>query len=102
MRNMPISGAAAALSLHVLLAASMAIAVEPEAEETPEPETAAVEKAVVEVRDSLPFIPNSNTIATKLPVELKWTPTNVGVVTSEVISEQNDRVLGEARRTSAE
>ncbi len=59
-------------------------------------EPAAVQKDVVFVQDSLPFIPTSNTIATKLPVELRWTPANVGVVPGKLIREQNALVLSDA------
>ena len=96
MNMMPILRAAAALSMLLVLVALPATAAEPTSKETSDTEPAAVERAVVVVQDSLPYIPNSNTISTKLPVELKWTPANVGVVTSEVLREQNDRVLGKA------
>jgi iron complex outermembrane receptor protein len=59
-------------------------------------EPAAVEKDVLFVEDSLPFIPTSNTIATKLPVELRWTPANVGVVPLELMDQQNSLVLTDA------
>ncbi len=73
-------------------AAATSEAVESDSADQP----AAVEKDVVFVQDSLPFIPTSNTIATKLPVELRWTPANVGVVSSDLLREQNARVLTDA------
>jgi TonB-dependent siderophore receptor len=66
------------------------------ASEEAEAEPAAVEKDVLFVQDSLPFIPTSNTIATKLPVELRWTPANVGIVPAELMQEQNSLVLTDA------
>ncbi len=64
--------------------------------ESTEEEPAATESDEVFVIDSLPYIPTSNTIATKLPVELRWTPANVGVVSGELLDEQNSRVLTDA------
>lgn len=48
------------------------------------------------VEESLPFLPDTNTIATKLPLETGWTPANVGIVDLELLSEQDARVLGDA------
>ncbi|MFQ5527179.1 MAG: TonB-dependent receptor [Thermoanaerobaculia bacterium] len=48
------------------------------------------------VEESLPFLPDTNTITAKLPLETGWTPANVGVVDLEVLSEQKARVLGDA------
>jgi TonB-dependent siderophore receptor len=48
------------------------------------------------VEGSLPYVPSSNTIVTKLPLERRSTPNNVGVVTEPLAREQFDRVLGEA------
>lgn len=48
------------------------------------------------VQESLPFVPASNTIAAKLPIETEWTPANVGVVDLTAITEQNAIVLGDA------
>jgi iron complex outermembrane receptor protein len=48
------------------------------------------------VKESLPFLPDTNTITTKLPLETGWTPANVGVVDFEMLSEQEARVLGDA------
>ena len=70
------------------------------AQETEDPEDreqpVATEKDMVLVEARLPFIPTSNTIATKLPMELEWTPANVGVVSNALIAEQNGRILGDA------
>ncbi len=46
----------------------------------------------------MPYAPDSNTIATKLPVPLQVTPANVGAVTAPLISEQHAIVLGDALR----
>ena len=59
------------------------------------------ETDVVLVEARLPFVPTSNTIATRLPVELEWTPANVGVVSGSLVEEQNGQILGDACRTSA-
>jgi catecholate siderophore receptor len=48
------------------------------------------------VEASLTYVPRSNTIVTKLPLERRFTPNNVGVVTEPLMSEQFDRVLGDA------
>lgn len=62
----------------------------------PELETpVATEKDVVLVEARLPFVPTSNTIATKLPMELDWTPANVGVASGPLIEEQNGLILGD-------
>lgn len=51
------------------------------------------------VAASLPYAPTSNTIATKLPVDLAWTPANVGVVGNPAMDEQGVTVLGDALNT---
>lgn len=50
----------------------------------------------VYVEGSLPYVPSSNTIVTKLPLERHKTPNNVGYVTETLIEEQFDRVLSDA------
>lgn len=60
------------------------------------PAPPAVAQEVVVVEGSLPYIPTANMIATRLPIELRWTPTNVGTVNEPVLNEQLARVLGEA------
>ncbi|MDX1502393.1 MAG: TonB-dependent siderophore receptor, partial [Thermoanaerobaculia bacterium] len=55
-----------------------------------------VEREFLLVEESLPHLPSSNTIATKLPVAQEKTPANVGVVSSTLIEEQGGRVLGDA------
>ncbi len=92
------------LSLCLLLpvtpaAAEVAAAAEEDTPSEAAEAPAAVQKDVVFVQDSLPFIPTSNTIATKLPVELRWTPANVGVVPAKLIREQNTLVLSDALET---
>jgi TonB-dependent siderophore receptor len=52
----------------------------------------------VSVQGDLPYIPTSNTIATRLPLLLRLTPANVGIVNDVLIREQNDIVLGDALR----
>lgn len=50
----------------------------------------------IHVEGSLPFVPDSNTIATKLPLTLARTPNNVGVVTEALFDQQNARTLNDA------
>jgi TonB-dependent siderophore receptor len=49
----------------------------------------------VYVEGSLPYVPTSNTIATKLPLELRLTPFNVGSVTEALIRDQYSQVLSQ-------
>ena len=69
----------------------------PPAEELEEP-AAAVEGGVVTVIDALPYVPASNTIASKLPLPLRLTPASVSVVAASLIEEQHATVLGDALR----
>jgi catecholate siderophore receptor len=67
-----------------------------------EPKTTAPGQPAAEVEEyvfvegSLPYVPNSNTIVTRLPLELRLTPNNVGIVTAPLISEQFDRIASDA------
>jgi len=49
----------------------------------------------VYVEGSLPYVPSSNTIATKLPLELRLTPFNVGSVTDALFDDQYSQVLSQ-------
>lgn len=53
---------------------------------------------VLFVEGSLPYVPDSNTIATKLPLPLKETPASVGVVSAAMFQEQGSVALGDALR----
>ncbi len=53
---------------------------------------------VLFVEGSLPYVPDSNTIATKLPLPLRQTPASVGVVAGPLLEEQGSVVLGDALR----
>ena len=95
----------AILSLAVLLAPAAVLAVDDSTAEASDAEEAAESdndrpagraSDTVFVRESLPFVPASNTIATKLPTETAWTPANVGIVDLALIDQQNSRVLGDA------
>jgi TonB-dependent siderophore receptor len=69
------------------------------AQEAPqEEEPAATYEDVLFVEGSLPYIPDSNTIATKLPLPLQRTPASVGVVSEPLLEEQGSVVLGDALR----
>lgn len=50
----------------------------------------------VQVTDELPWIPSSNTVAAKLPQELRETPASVAVVPAGLLAEQGATVLGDA------
>lgn len=70
-----------------------------EEEKKPDPQIPAVPVSVSEyvfVEGSLPYVPTSNTIVTKLPLDRRSTPNNVGFVTEPLAREQFDRVLGDA------
>jgi TonB-dependent siderophore receptor len=62
-----------------------------------EPPAAAYED-VLFVEERLPYIPDSNTISTKLPLPLQRTPASVGVVSEPLMEEQGSVVLGDALR----
>lgn len=53
---------------------------------------------VLFVEETLPYVPDSNTIATKLPLPLQQTPASVGVVSRPLFEEQGATVLGDALR----
>lgn len=63
-----------------------------EAAEPAEPPVATTEERL-EVVESLPYVPTTNTIATKLPVPLAWTPANVGMISERRIEESAARSL---------
>jgi TonB-dependent siderophore receptor len=72
---------------------------EEEKKREPDPQTQTAPPTVEEyvfVEGSLPDVPRSSTIVTKLPLERRLTPNNVGFVTERLAREQFDRVLGEA------
>ena len=52
----------------------------------------------VQVEGKLPYVPTSNTIATRLPVPLRLTPASVGTVGDPLLREQFDLILGDALR----
>jgi TonB-dependent siderophore receptor len=80
------------LAIALLLIASPLLAQEPPEGEQPTPQY----EDVLFVEGSLPNVPDSSTIATKLPTPLLQTPASVGVVTEWLIEEQGSSVLGEA------
>lgn len=63
-----------------------------------EQEPAATYEDVLFVEDTLPEVPDSNTIVTKLPLPLIQTPASVGVVAAPLLEEQGAVVLGDALR----
>jgi TonB-dependent siderophore receptor len=67
--------------------------------QSPDPQKPAPPPPVNEyvfVEGSLPYVPSSNTIVTKLPLDRRSTPNNVGIVTEPLATEQFDRVLSDA------
>ena len=76
------------------LASFPLLAQEPQAEEEP----VATYEDVLFVEESLPYVPDSNTVATKIPVPLRQTPASVGVVSAPMMKEQGATVLGDALR----
>src|SRR3972149_6001414 len=88
-------------ALVVTTLGSPAYSQEPKDEEkkSSDPQSQAAPAAVNEyvfVEGSLPYVPSSNTIVTKLPLDRRSTPNNVGVVTEPLAREQFDRALGDA------
>ncbi len=84
-----------AATVAVLVPASFLVAQEVEGE-AEEQLVQAEATEFIFVEGSLPLIPSSNTIASKLPLSLFLTPNNVGIVSSELMREQNARVMGDA------
>jgi len=62
---------------------------------------AAVYEDVLFVEESLPYVPESNTITTKLPLPLQRTPASVSVVSERLMAEQGSAVLGDALRNAS-
>ncbi len=93
MRNLILTTLLIALPLAVFQPA-LAQESEPPRDDPAEPAAEYVDELFIE--ESLPFLPDTNTITAKLPLETGWTPANVGVVDLELLSEQKSRVLGDA------
>src|SRR6185295_1580667 len=89
-----LSGLIAAVSL---LAQAESPPPEPQDESPP----AATYEDVLFVEESLPYVPESNTIATKLPLPLLQTPASVSVVSERMMQEQGGEVLGDALRNAS-
>ncbi len=68
------------------------------AAQDPQEPPAATYEDVLFVEGALPEVPDSNTIATKLPLPLQQTPASVGVVARPLFIEQGSVVLGDALR----
>lgn len=62
---------------------------------TPEP-PAMTQSEEITVIETLPYVPTSSSIVTKLPVALERTPANVGVVGDRLLAEQGAFTLGDA------
>jgi len=84
-----------ALSLTPVCAAAQEPAAQAQGEEE---QPAATVEDVLFVEGSLPYVPQSNTISTKLPLPLQRTPASVGVVSAPLFEEQGGLVLGDALR----
>ncbi|HEY2291042.1 MAG TPA: TonB-dependent receptor [Thermoanaerobaculia bacterium] len=91
-----------ALVLSGLVASPLAAQMGGSPAETPEEaQPVSTYEDVLFVQESLPYVPESNTIATKLPLPLQETPASVSVVSERLMTEQGDTVLGEALRNSS-
>jgi catecholate siderophore receptor len=86
--------AAWVLGAVVLATASPAVA--EEASEEAEPAATTTIEERLDVEDSAPYIPTSNTIAAKLPIEQAWTPANIGAVSARLMTEQHAETVGDA------
>lgn len=89
-------GASQSLIWGLALVACWPILAQDADDDTAAPQDAVRVEEELFVAASLPYAPASNTIATKLPVPLAWTPANVGVVGQAAIREQNALVMGDA------
>jgi iron complex outermembrane receptor protein len=87
-----------ALVLSALLPAGTALAEEAAGGAGKDDAAVAGKPEVVRVEESAPYIPGSNTLATRLPVPLLDTPTNVGTVNEPLIRDQYDLFLGQTLR----
>ncbi len=92
--------------------ATLVTAASPSVAQQDKPETDAMEEATTEkqtqqpaparvqefvfVEGALPYVPQSNTVITKLPVELRLTPANVGTVTKPLFDEQYGQTVSGA------
>lgn len=65
-------------------------------DEADEPRAATRIEERLEVEDSAPYVPASNTIAAKLPIEQAWTPANIGAVGARQMTEQHAETVGDA------
>ena len=63
---------------------------EPPSQSEQEEEQRGQAREFIFVEGSLPFVPTSNTIATKLPLSLQLTPLHVGIVTEALFQEHYD------------
>jgi TonB-dependent siderophore receptor len=86
------------LFLNLAFAALLATAAPPLRGQQEQEPPAATYEDVLFVEESLPYVPDSNTIATKLPLPLRQTPASVGVVARPLLEEQGSVVLGDALR----
>lgn len=83
-----------------LLRVALVLAPSPEAfaAETTDPNAITAPPTSVVVEGALPYVPTSNTIATRLPLAYQHTPTNIGTVSDLLVKEQYGFVLGDALR----
>lgn len=88
----------ASLALALGVAGSFGILAQAEEPQTAPAETppTATYEDVLFVEETLPYVPESSSIATKLPLPLLQTPASVGVVTGWLLQEQGGTTLGEA------
>ncbi len=84
------------LALAAFLPAVAPASAQDAAEEAEESRATTTIEERLEVEDSAPYIPTSNTIAAKLPIEQAWTPANIGAVGSRLMAEQHAETVGDA------
>ena len=87
-------GAALAIVARGPLAAQEGEAPAPEPTGAPAPEL--TEREEITVVETLPYVPATSSIVTKLPLALELTPANVGVVGDRLMADQGALTLGDA------
>ncbi|NKB89606.1 MAG: TonB-dependent siderophore receptor [Acidobacteria bacterium] len=84
------------LALAAAVPAGSLLAQDPESDPQEEQVLQGEATEYIFVEGSMPLVPSTNSIASKLPLSLFLTPNNIGMVTSELMREQNARVMSDA------
>lgn len=89
--------AASAAAVFLLAPPELRAAQEADAPEKKKTQDLAVRATeFIYVEGTLPFVPTANTIVSKLPLALQLTPSNVGIVTRALFTEQYGQTLSDA------